>query len=51
MTEEEKEEEWKKKWALPKPYEPRPEYEDRISRNKGINTTSIQIIEGIENIQ
>lgn len=41
MSEEEKDEEWKKRWLLPKPYEAKPEYEERISRNKSINTTSI----------
>lgn len=51
MTDDEKDEEWKKRWQLPKPYESKPEYEDRISRNKNINNTSIYIIEGIENIQ
>jgi hypothetical protein len=50
MSEEEKEEEWKRKWLLPKPYEAKPEYEDRISKNKSINTSSIHIIEGIESI-
>lgn len=51
MTEEEKEEEWKKRWALPRPMEVKNEFEDKISRNNAINTTSIQILEGIENIQ
>ena len=50
MTDEEKEEEWRKKWMLPKPYEPKPDYEDRIAKNKGINTSTIHIIEGIEAI-
>ena len=36
MTEEERDEEWKKRWALPKPYESKSEYEDRISTNKNI---------------
>ena len=51
MSEEEKEQEWIRKWQLPKPYEPKPEYEDRIQKNKSINTSSIHIIEGIESIQ
>lgn len=50
MSEEEREEEWRKRWQLPKPYEPKPEYEDRISKNKGINLSSVHIIEGIESI-
>jgi hypothetical protein len=50
MTDEEKEDEWKKRWVLPKPYEPKPEYEDRIAKTKGINTSTIHIIEGIESI-
>ncbi len=50
MTEEEREEEWKKRWQLPKPYEPKPEYEERISKNKGINASSLNIIEGIQAI-
>ena len=51
MTDEEKGEEWNKKWTLPKPYEVKPDYEERISRNKNINNNSIYIIEGIESIQ
>lgn len=51
MSEEEKEEEWKRKWQLPKPFESKSEYEERIAKNKGINNNSIYIIEGIENIQ
>lgn len=50
MSEEEKEENWKKQWMLPKPYEPKPEYDDRVAKNKGINTSTIHIIEGIESI-
>lgn len=50
MTDEEKEEEWKKRWLLPRPYENKNEYEEKISKHKGINTTSIQILEGIENV-
>lgn len=50
MTEEEREEEWRKRWMLPKPYESKPEYEERIFKNKGVNNTSLYIIEGIENI-
>lgn len=41
MTEEEKEEEWRKRWQLPKPYEARNEYEEKIQKNKSINTTSL----------
>ena len=48
MTEEEKDEEWKKRWMLPKPYEAKSEYEERISKSKSINNNSIYIIEGIE---
>jgi Dynein heavy chain, N-terminal region 1 len=50
MSEEERDEEWRRRWQLPKAYEPKPEYEDRIQKNKGINTSSIHIIEGIEAI-
>lgn len=50
MSEEEREEEWRKRWQLPKPYEAKAEYEDRIQKNKGINSSSIHIIEGIEAI-
>jgi hypothetical protein len=48
MTDEEKEEDWRKRWMLPKPYEPKPEYEDRIAKHKGIGNSSSLIIEGIE---
>ena len=51
MTEEEREEEWKKRWTLPRPYENKHEYEEKIQKHKGINTTSLQIIEGIDNVQ
>jgi hypothetical protein len=50
MSEEEREEEWRKRWMLPKPYEPKSEYEDRIAKNKGINQSSLYIVEGIEAI-
>lgn len=50
MTDEEREEEWKKRWALPKAYEPKAEYEERIAKNKGINASSLNIIEGIQAI-
>lgn len=50
LSEEEKDAEWVARWKLPKAYEAKPEYEDRISRNKGINGISLQVIEGIENI-
>jgi hypothetical protein len=36
MTEEQKDEEWRKKFALPKPYESKSEYEERIATSKGI---------------
>ena len=36
---------------MPKPYESKSEYEERIGTNKSIKNTSIYIIEGIENIQ
>jgi hypothetical protein len=36
MTEEEKEDEWRKKWMLPRPYEGKTEYEERIATNKNI---------------
>lgn len=39
MTEEEKEERWRKMWQLPKPAEPKLEYEDRINKNKNIQAT------------
>lgn len=51
MSEEEKDEEWKKRWTLPKPYEAKTDYEERISKSKSINNNSIYIIEGIEQIQ
>ena len=50
MSEEERDEEWRRRWQLPKPYESKPEYESRIEKNKGINASSIYIIEGIESI-
>ena len=50
MSEEEKEQEWVRKWQLPKAYEPKPEYEDRINKNKSINLSSNHIVEGIVSI-
>jgi len=50
MSEEEKEEEWRQKWKLPKDYESKSEYEDKIVGNKKIKNASVYIIEGIENI-
>jgi len=41
MTEDERDEEWKKRWALPRPMEVKNEFEEKISRNNAINTTSI----------
>lgn len=50
MSEEDKEQEWVRKWQLPKAYEPKPEYEDRINKNKSINLSSNHIVEGIVSI-
>jgi len=50
MSEEEREEEWRRRWQLPKPYEAKSEYYERIQKNKGINTSSVHIIEGIQDI-
>ena len=50
MSEEEKEQEWVRKWQLPKAYDPKPEYEEKINKNKSINLSSNHIVEGIVSI-
>ena len=43
-------EEWRKKWQLPRTYEAKQEYEEKIAK-KSTTVISVQILEGIENIQ
>lgn len=51
LSEEEKENIWKKNWELPRPLEEKHEYEERILRNKKINQKILEIIQGIEAIE
>ena len=51
LSEEEKTTSWRARWELPKPMEEKPEYVDRIRKNKKIALKTVEIIEGIEKIQ
>ncbi len=51
MTQEEKDEDWRKRWQLPKPFEAKMDNERYIQGHKSVKPTIELILDSIENIK